>query len=679
MMSHNWKRLLSRILVLAMCIGLFAAVPVSAADQGRMPKLADLGGSMTGDQLEAQIGWTNDALPQSTMKTLINNEELHPQRTGYMQFDAKIDEILAPYASADTYTKLQAIYVWLQENVIYTHNGYGYVEGVTNTYDYFLKTYVGLMTYEEGLQKAVPDNVVDHACYALFENYGACYDYASLMALAIRHVGINAYVHTGYWILESNGSTNNHHGWTEIELNGKLYIIDPQRESRYTEIKGSNQNIYFGIPHENDADWRYWAPDTADNAARDAGFLSVTAERQEPSGPVDPPVDPNPIDPDNPPVDPEKTVTITTTVQGNGTVTCDGKDLGDGKYEVKAGDKVHLEAIPGEGAAFAVWWDVGMRDMLLEMYAPYGPEAAWAAAAAAMLSADQGYTFIASEDITLEAVFAQTAELTIVSSISGSVKSDGVAAAEVQEHLVGDQVKLSAEPNEGKSFEGWYDEWGNLLSTDSEYSFEIQGDTIIYALFAGDVFCDITEDDWFYDYAIEAHDRELVKGNTAVTFDPDGEFTRAMAAVLMARIEKADVDAVEAAPFEDVDQENDWFAKEVNWAYANKLVTGRDEVTFDPNATITREEYVALVIRYLNWKGYSCEGTELNYSDVDQVEEYALKPFMQAQEMGLVSGDTEGTLRPKDVLARCEGVKVIVLMDDYMDEHQPAQPENPAD
>ena len=95
----------------------------------------------------------------------------------------------------------------------------------------------------------------------------------------------------------------------ESALDGKLYIIDPQREARHTQKMGANYNIYFGIPHENGADWRYWSPDTEANAERDALFKSVMDPRVDPGAPVGPgsDYDPNP----DPGSDPDaETVTL---------------------------------------------------------------------------------------------------------------------------------------------------------------------------------------------------------------------------------------------------------------------------------------------------------------------------------------------------------------------------------
>ena len=101
------------------------------------------------------------------------------------------------------------------------------------------------------------------------------------MAIMARYVGLEAYVHTGYFVFEETGLAG-HHGWCEIILDGKNYIFDPQRDYRWT-LNGTDKDralYYFGIPADGKSNHRYTIlPDTVANAARDAQFLPVTASR----------------------------------------------------------------------------------------------------------------------------------------------------------------------------------------------------------------------------------------------------------------------------------------------------------------------------------------------------------------------------------------------------------------
>lgn len=152
---------------------------------------------------------------------------------------------------------------------------------------------------------------------------------------------------------------------------------------------------------------------------------------------------------------------------------------------------------------------------------------------------------------------------------------------------------------------------------------------------------------------------------TPVTFGGNKQFTRAMAATMIARLAKADDVAAAPAPFTDVDQ-GAWYAPSVNWAYENGVIKGRSQQHFDPNGTITREEFFAMVVRYLGKAGGSVETSELPYTDADRIT-FAWDELGQAQTMGLVKGDNTGTLRPTAKLKRSEGTAIILRAARYLE------------
>lgn len=214
------------------------------------------------------------SLSVNDAKELLNHVELHPQRTGYAEVDALMESILAPYNDRDTYTKVKNAYVWLIRNVNYSWDPYS--QDYAPAYDCF--DVIHELTYEEGLQESAPFEIVNRAYHAMAFHKGVCYDYAAAMALLLRYIGIDAFVHTGTFLLEDSNRTPCHHGWTEMLIDGKYYVIDPQREYRLASNGyGTIYYDYFIIPLE--SAWRYSEPEVEINAARDAQFLPVAAER----------------------------------------------------------------------------------------------------------------------------------------------------------------------------------------------------------------------------------------------------------------------------------------------------------------------------------------------------------------------------------------------------------------
>ena len=53
-----------------------------------------------------------------------------------------------------------------------------------------------------------------------------------------------------------------------------------------------------------------------------------------------------------------------------------------------------------------------------------------------------------------------------------------------------------------------------------------------------------------------------------------------------------------------------WFAPAVQWAYDNKITSGKTATTFAPNENITREQLAAMLCRYAEYKGMEIANTK---------------------------------------------------------------------
>ena len=315
MMSKTsvWKRFAGRLLALILCVSMIPSVGITA-------QAVD---SVDMDTKSAMIV-EHDA-NSTSIEELLNSQTLHPQKTGYAALDQLLESVLAPYAGKSTAEKVKACYAWTVKNINYSWAGYtransGY-NGFNQKYPY--------SDYEAGLQKAFPEEVIARTYYTMSKHKGVCYDWGAVFAVMVRYIGIDAYVHTGDFKFEQelgfSSSAHGHHGWTEIALNGKNYIFDPQREYRMTnDGKGTvNYTRYFGVTSGSKNYFRYTQEIKA-NAARDAGFLSVSAHRQ-------------------------KLVDVSAIASRSGSAS------GTGKYDV--GTNAIMTAVPQGSNVFQGWYD----------------------------------------------------------------------------------------------------------------------------------------------------------------------------------------------------------------------------------------------------------------------------------------------------------------------------------
>ncbi|WP_138756258.1 S-layer homology domain-containing protein [Paenibacillus sinopodophylli] len=100
----------------------------------------------------------------------------------------------------------------------------------------------------------------------------------------------------------------------------------------------------------------------------------------------------------------------------------------------------------------------------------------------------------------------------------------------------------------------------------------------------------------------------LVNGATADRFAPDGTITRAEFLTLLVRGLGLSVKEVEdSSPYADVFA-SAWYSPAVNAAVANRLATGISADRFAPNDPITREQMAVIIGRALIFTGYVTDG-----------------------------------------------------------------------
>lgn len=620
-MKHTlMTRWLALLLVLSLGLST-AALGVDAPEAGYETAVSMAFGEAQGYLENLQLAaWTNNALDAEAMRELVNQETLYPQKTGWKELDEAIAKLLEPYGDADTYTKLRGAYDYLVKNI--TYSWYGYTQQVAPAYNKFGLDYLSGLHYQEGLQKSIPDDMANRTYHILTEKKGVCYDYAIAIAVIARYIGIESYVHTGYFRFETGGG--GHHGWAILKLGGKQYVFDPQRDARNFQYHGWN-GYYFGIPVDvalnSNYVPNYFSADAKANPERDASMLPVKDFRNH-------------------------MVEITCIPEGSGTGTITGA----GGHVTNT--TATLTATPEEGSVFAGWFDGEGK----------------------LLTVENPYTFSVADAVTLYPRFYKKLTHTLLSSRSGTATGG-------TDSLAGQETTVTATPKQDAAFDGWYSLDGKKRSPDADYTFTPEKNTTLVAMFQGDVFYDIPENAWYLEEAMTAAERKLVNGTTPITFSAEMKLTRGMAVTILARMSGDALDEGLETPFVDV-EEGAFYQAPVAWAYYRGVIKGIDSRHFAPDSTITRQEFMEILARYLtNVAGITLEvpSNDLPFRDADQISDWARDSVCQIYNLGLVKGYPNGCIAPKDTLTRAEGVTLLVRADDYLRslEAEPADPQEP--
>ena len=156
------------------------------------------------------------------------------------------------------------------------------------------------------------------------------------------------------------------------------------------------------------------------------------------------------------------------------------------------------------------------------------------------------------------------------------------------------------------------------------------------------------------------YQRDIVNGVSATKYGSNQSVTRGQAVTMIYRAMGAPKVSAKN-PFKDV-AAGKFYTDAVIWAAAEGVVTGTSATTFEPNASVTREQLVTIIYRLAGeYMGMdvSKKASLSKFSDGGRVAKYAQEAVKWAVGTELVNGYTDGTFRPKNVANRAEYAQVL--------------------
>lgn len=167
-------------------------------------------------------------------------------------------------------------------------------------------------------------------------------------------------------------------------------------------------------------------------------------------------------------------------------------------------------------------------------------------------------------------------------------------------------------------------------------------------------FTDVAVDAPYYDAVKYVYENDIFKGFTETTFGPDSTMTRGQMVTVLWRM-NGSPEPKAANPFTDV-AANSPFVKAIAWAAENGLTNGYTPTTFVPGQAISRQQFLTILYRYAQFKGYDVSVGEstniLSYEDAAQVSEVFIPAMQWACGSGVLVA--EKTLTPTAPALRCQ-------------------------
>jgi hypothetical protein len=175
-------------------------------------------------------------------------------------------------------------------------------------------------------------------------------------------------------------------------------------------------------------------------------------------------------------------------------------------------------------------------------------------------------------------------------------------------------------------------------------------------------YSDVLRDAWYYEAVKLVTDIGLFRGTAPFRFSPEDGMTRAMLAVLFARMVDADVSEYTKAPYSDV-QISAWYGKEVAWAAESGITGYIGGHSFAPDRVATREEAALMVYNYLLMSGMEFPDSPAALLEDDgDVGDWSRAAVYTLRQCGVIIGDDQNRFNPQMPISRAETAQLLANM-----------------
>jgi hypothetical protein len=168
-------------------------------------------------------------------------------------------------------------------------------------------------------------------------------------------------------------------------------------------------------------------------------------------------------------------------------------------------------------------------------------------------------------------------------------------------------------------------------------------------------FSDVPASYWAYKDILTLACKGIIAGFPDGTFQPDASVTRAQFVTMLVRTLGLKL-GTGNTPFTDV-APTAWYAPYVAAAQQDGIVAGISPTEFGPNEPITREEMAVLLAHVLG--SSAVPGSPLKFTDTASIASWAQAAVQEVVGAGLMAGFPNGTFQPTGVSTRAQAAAVL--------------------
>jgi hypothetical protein len=185
-------------------------------------------------------------------------------------------------------------------------------------------------------------------------------------------------------------------------------------------------------------------------------------------------------------------------------------------------------------------------------------------------------------------------------------------------------------------------------------------------------FADVAEESWYYSAVEYVYANAIMAGTGETTFDPHLKLTRAMAVQILYNLEdQPEVDGT--AEFTDL-EEDGYYVQAVTWAASQGVVAGMGDGRFAPDRDVTREEFAQMMYNYAVYQNQDVTktGDLTQFPDAGDISDWAETALSWANGSGLINGHEDSKrVDPRGTAIRAQAASILMNFHKGLDTEMP--------
>lgn len=174
-------------------------------------------------------------------------------------------------------------------------------------------------------------------------------------------------------------------------------------------------------------------------------------------------------------------------------------------------------------------------------------------------------------------------------------------------------------------------------------------------------FADVQSDGWEYPYIQKLYSKKMITGVSDNAFEPSRSITREEFVTIVVKVLNLTSKST-ALLFDDVPA-GEWYAPYIAAAYENDIITGNSDTVFGVGSNVTRQEMAAIIYRAARLAGIelNTEDKIISFTDNDEISDWAKEAVDILHSTGIIDG-INGAFRPAETATRAQAAKLACAL-----------------